>query len=314
MAFSPGDLMAIVANPIRPDRPGGDAVTYEPEFEAIKTEIARLDSLTGQSPNWAEILSNAITLLQSKGKDLTVASYLVLALFRNEGYAGLAAGLAFYRDFMTNCWETLYPELSRMRGRIGAVTWLNDRVSGAVTRKAATAGDNESAKACAEFGNDAPSLGDLRRSLDDAVRASAPAAQAAAAAGSTAAGAAGAAVDSPDAAMRSIRNLGAEARRVAEYLVRTDPGSTVPYLVTRGLAWGSIRQLPPDKDGVTQFPAPDANIQMGWEKMVQAGQWAALLADAEPRIITTPLWLDINYHVALALENLGHAEARDALT
>lgn len=324
MAISAGDLTAIAATPIQPDQPGGAAVTYEPEFEAIKGEIAKIDSLKGETPNWGDVQSNALILLRTKSKDLTVASYFVLSLFRTDGYAGLAGGLAFYRDLLTNFWDTLFPEVARMRGRVAAVSWMNERVAGAITRKAATSSDHEAVKGCVEalngingvvaekFGADAPSLGDLRRGLEDASRASAPAAAPAAAPAGSSSGSA-AAVDSPDAALRVLRNVGNEARRALEYLLKTDPGSTIPYLTSRGLAWGSIRQLPPDRDGVTAFPPPDGTVAAGWNTMVQGGQWAALLADAEPRIITQPLWLDINYHVALALENLGHDEAREAM-
>ncbi len=325
MALSATELSALAVAPIRPDKPEGDPVTYEPEYEIIKGEIAKIDSLTGETPSWGEIETQSIAILKSKSKDLTVASYLLLSLFQKDGYKGLQAGLTLYNEMITAFWDTLYPELKRMRGRVGAVTWVNERLSTAISRKGATSSDSEATKASLElftrlsalvdekFGQDAPSLGDLRRALEEAGRDATPRqAPAAPAAGASAAGAA-VVVDSPDAVFKVLRSVGAEVRKVVDYLVKNDPGSPVPYLASRGTAWASIKELPQNVDGVTQFPAPDGNVARNWENLVAGGQWQPLLQDTEWRILVTPLWFDVNYHVALALENLGHDQARAAM-
>lgn len=329
MPFSSAELAPLGVIPIREDKPGGDSVVYEPEFEQIRAEIAKIDSLTGEIPDWNGVASLGVTLLSSKAKDLTVAGYLVLGLFRTGGYPGLVSGLDICRDLITNFWETMYPEISRMRGRAAALSWMDERVSAAVTRTPPTTSDHELVKAAVEsmkalyavvnekFADAAPSIGELRRSLDDAMRIStptaAPVAASAAASGAAASGAP-ATIDSPDAAYRVFRNAGNEIRRAAEYLIKLDPASPVPYLAQRGAAWSAIRELPADKDGLTQFSAPDANVPANWDKLMAAGEWKGLLEDTEWRLTASPFWIDINYYVALALENLGHEAAARVVT
>jgi type VI secretion system protein VasJ len=326
MAFTPSEVAPLGTSPITPEKPGGEPVTYEPEFEAIKNEIAKIDSLKGETPDWNQVVTLATTILGTKSKDLTVAGYATLGYFRVAGYAGVAAGLQLNRDLLVTFWDQLYPEVARMRGRVAALNWVNERLAAAIARKPATASDHEAVKAAMEqfkalnetigekFTGDSPSMGDLRRSLEEALRTSTPAA-APAAASATSAAASGApqAIDSPDAAYRVIRNAGGDIRRAAEFLVKQDPASPVPYLAQRGVAWAALRELPQDKDGLTQFPPPDPNVPANWDRLVEQAQWKGLLEDTEWRLTNNPLWLDINYYVVLALENLGHEAAAHAV-
>jgi len=330
MPFSPAELAPLGTTPIAPDRPGGESVVYEPEFEAIKAEIEKIDSVSGAIPDFNNVVSLGTAILAGKSKDLTVSGYLTLGLFRTSGFPGLAGGLTLCRDLVANFWDSFYPEPNRMRGRVAALSWVNDRLAGAVPKVTPTPADHEAVKAALEayksldatvsdkFGAEAPSFGDLRRALDDAVRMSEPTAApvaAAPAAGGTSAAATGpATIDSPDAAYRVFRNAGTEIRRAAEYLIKQDPASPVPYLAQRGAAWAPIRELPADKEGVTQFNPPDANVSANWEKLMEAGEWKGLLEDTEWRLTASPFWLDINYFAALALENLGHEAAARAVT
>jgi type VI secretion system protein VasJ len=330
MPFSIPELAPLGTSPISPDRPGGESVVYEPEFEAIKAEIEKIDSVKGDVPDFHKLVGLGTAILATKSKDLTVSGYLALGLFRTSGFPGLADGLTVCRDIVANFWDQLYPEPARMRGRVAAMTWINDRLGGAIPKVTPTASEHEAVKAVLEaykalnetvaekFGNDAPSFGDLRRAIDDAVRMStpeaAPAAAAPAASGGTAPAAGPATIDSPDAAYRVFRNAGTEIRRAAEYLIKQDPSSPVPYLAQRGAAWAPIRELPQDKDGITQFNPPDSNVAANWEKLMETGEWLALLNDTEWRLTASPFWLDINYYVALALENLGHDAAAQAVT
>jgi type VI secretion system protein VasJ len=173
-----------------------------------------------------------------------------------------------------------------------------------------------------KFSDDAPVLSDVRRALEEAKRVasdlaapraapqpSAP--SAASAAGS--APAAAVAIDSPDAALRVLVTAGNDVKRAAVFLIQKDPSSPVPYLVTRGIVWGMVRDLPPHTDGVTPFPAPDPNLTVAWTAMADAGNWQALLVEAEQRLFGNPLWLDINRFVVRALEGLGHSAAHRAV-
>lgn len=325
------EIAALGRTPIREDNPAGEPVTYDPDFEAIKVEIAKLDSAAGTQPDYASIVSLSTGILTSKSKDLTVACYLAHALFQRHGYPALREGLELCRELIANYWEKLYPEQKRMRARVGAITWLNERMAAAIGRRPPTAADAErldqtlealtpfAATLGEKFGDDAPSLGDLRRAIEDAKRLlpsnqpPPPAASAAAPAAGAAPAAAATVLDSPDAAIKVLVAAGNDAKRAAIFLIQKDPASPVPYLVSRGVVWGMIRELPPNTDGVTPFPAPDPGLAAAWNGMADAGNWASLLLEAEQRLWGSPFWLDISRFVARALDGLGHAAARRAV-
>ncbi|MFN0151299.1 MAG: type VI secretion system protein TssA [bacterium] len=330
MAEAVLDVALLGRSPIREDNPAGEPVTYDPDFEAIKIEIAKLDSAAGTPPDYAKIVSLSTAILTAKSKDLTVACYLAHALFQRHGYAALREGFDLCRELLASHWENLFPEQKRMRARVGAMTWLNERAAAAVERRAPTAADAAALDSAIEglsqltstiaekFADDTPSTGELRRALEEAKRllpsnAPPPSAAPAAAPSAMAAPPAAIAIDSADAAIKALLAAGDDAKRAALFLIQNDPGSPVPYLISRGVVWGVIRELPPNTDGVVPFPAPDQGLVLAWTGMADAGNWSALLFEAEQRFWGSPFWLDINRFVSRALDGLGHADARRAV-
>ncbi|MCH9687463.1 MAG: type VI secretion system ImpA family N-terminal domain-containing protein, partial [Deltaproteobacteria bacterium] len=114
--------------PISDAKPGGDNASYEPEYEALRVEVGKLDSPTGGDVDWEAVARQGQALLTGKSKDLLVASYYAYALLETEKLAGLAVGLAVVHGTLDKFWETMFPPLKRKRGRGNALGWLIGRL------------------------------------------------------------------------------------------------------------------------------------------------------------------------------------------
>lgn len=81
---------------------------------------------------WAIVADTAMELLSGQGKDLEIAAWLVEALVRHEGFAGLRDGLRVITGIVQNHWEGSFPELDEdgIEGKVSAIAGLNG--SGAV--------------------------------------------------------------------------------------------------------------------------------------------------------------------------------------
>lgn len=119
--------------PIPGDNPSGADVSFEPEFEALEGELQKMSSPSASGGvDWKKIAHLAETILETKSKNLLVASYMNFALLKTEGLRGLSDGIHVLREMLETHWETLYPPKKRMRGRVNAVTWWADKVEAAI--------------------------------------------------------------------------------------------------------------------------------------------------------------------------------------
>lgn len=115
--------------PIHPESPAGSDIRYDPDFEALQTEIDKLSSPSSiDGVDWKKASDYAARILSEKSKDLTVASYLAVSQVHLNGIDGLDAGVTILRDLLKHYWETLFPPKKRMRGRIGAIYFWMEKI------------------------------------------------------------------------------------------------------------------------------------------------------------------------------------------
>jgi type VI secretion system protein ImpA len=76
-------------------------------------------------PDWRKVQQTAVQAITEKSKDLQAAAYLIEALVRLHGFAGLRDGFRLTRELIEKFWDTLYPRADE---------------EGVVTRVAALAG------------------------------------------------------------------------------------------------------------------------------------------------------------------------------
>jgi type VI secretion system protein ImpA len=67
------------------------------------------ETASDQRPDWRPILDKAPKVLAEQSKDLEVTGWLIEALVRQHGYAGLRDGLRLARELSENFWDHLYP-------------------------------------------------------------------------------------------------------------------------------------------------------------------------------------------------------------
>lgn len=322
-------VKALGSTPVSAEAPAGASARYEPEFERIGAEVAKLESVNPSEVDWKAVVADATAILKSKSKDLLVAAYLCRGLFATDGYAGLAAGLGVMRDLAATFWEPLFPP--RPRARAGAAEWIAAKVAPAVAARAPAPGEagavTEAAAAldaldrllAEKLADQAPSLGDLRRALKEHAKGAQQAAQPAAApprpqgAATAAAAAAPATVASDVDLQKAVKACQESLRTIAAYQRGKAPEDPAAYLTLRYAAWLGITQPPPDTGGVTQIrePAPDRLAALS--AMLAGGAHAELVEQAEGSVTRLPFWLDAHRYAVLGLEGLGHADAAQAV-
>jgi type VI secretion system protein ImpA len=67
------------------------------------------DAASGDGPDWRPVLENATRALAERTKDLEIAAYLIEALVRQHGFAGLRDGFRLTRELVERYWDVLYP-------------------------------------------------------------------------------------------------------------------------------------------------------------------------------------------------------------
>ncbi|MEE9382657.1 MAG: type VI secretion system protein TssA [Nannocystaceae bacterium] len=164
--------------PIAAEAPAGEDAKYNPAHEEVREQVARLDSATAADVDWKRVGLLCHEILQNTSKDILIACYLVRAEHRRDGLAGLARGLDLVASLLDQYWETCFPALKRMRGRVSAIQWLvtqcGQLLEGAVvseTRRPAVASLRASADRLArvsrsQFAEHCPALGPLLEGIE----------------------------------------------------------------------------------------------------------------------------------------------------
>ncbi|TWT44290.1 hypothetical protein RAS1_07000 [Phycisphaerae bacterium RAS1] len=340
MAFEHDPIVALGKDPIRADGPAGDPVRYDTDFEQLQAQLDRLGSLTGEEVQWSTVVDLATQILQKKSKDLLVLTYLVLGIFNQNGYAGLAAGLDTYNEFLKNFWEKCYPKVKPPHGRFNSVQYLIDKLlpsieikSGQIKREP-TAGEKPAVHKCAELGDQLsttvtacfrefgpdqqPAIAQFVRALkslrdkvgplvDPKAAAAAAAAAAAPAAGAAPAGEGGAAPAAGGGGMAvpetfaSAQQATQTVVKIAKYLFTQDNKDARAYRLARAVHFGGLPA--PPKSGL--LPPPPKPRRDAFDKMIGDGEWAQLLTETENQFLLTPLWIDMQRYIASALKALG---------
>lgn len=141
--MSTQDAIAARARALLEPVPGADAAgtnaAYDPRFDAVRTEIGKLDSVAGGAIDWAKVASGCHELLTSVTKDFLLASQQVVALLELEQWTGLAVGLAVVEGMYTTWWDAGFPPVARARARANALDWLVARLEIDLAARAASA-------------------------------------------------------------------------------------------------------------------------------------------------------------------------------
>ncbi|MFV1951810.1 MAG: type VI secretion system protein TssA [Nitrospinota bacterium] len=313
-------LTQLGSQPISAQKPAGTPVREDMDFDLLQQEVQKLSSITGGVVDWAEIVRLGQSILTSKSKDLLVASYLCLGLFRRNGYEGLETGLTLYGDLIGNFWETLYPEMKRKRGRISAISWLSEYIGKEINKTKVSPADMEILRRCEEevkrittlledkLAQDSPGLYELGRAIKDkigeasvqvqekVVKKSAPEPKTAAIPAEVAS------VSDAEKVLRESKNM---ILRVAAFFRKDNPENPIPYRLARSMLWDTIQSLPPNTNGKTQIPAIPPHHLESHRQLLDSGNREEILDQSESRFIGMIFWIDLQRHIDQAMSELG---------
>ena len=134
------DVEAIL-QPIAGGNPAGKDVRDGKDCDVLK-EARRQEEVLSQGDwqrdvkvaDWPKAIQIATKILTEQSKDLQVATWLVEALIKRHGFAGLRDGLKILRGLHANFWDGLYPvvEDGDLEYRSGKLDALNNLLPFAV--------------------------------------------------------------------------------------------------------------------------------------------------------------------------------------
>jgi type VI secretion system protein ImpA len=140
--FPSGAFDAILA-PLAPDAPCGPALRHDPVFTDIRLAREEDDpSLPmGQwerplkCADWARIAQLCRDVLATRSKDVQIAAWLVEAMLRQDGLAGLRDGLRLFAALLERYWPQLHPAIDEdgdLDARLAPFEWLNESLGTSV--------------------------------------------------------------------------------------------------------------------------------------------------------------------------------------
>jgi len=125
-------------DPISADRPAGEDLRWTPEWDRIKEARRADDGLnTGKwqrrdrkRAEWPLVQQLATALLQSRSKDLQLATWLTEANVKLHGFLGLREGLHLVRELMIRFWDAgLFPPIEEgPQDRSAPFEWMNEKL------------------------------------------------------------------------------------------------------------------------------------------------------------------------------------------
>lgn len=304
--------------PIHPDEPIGYDITYEDDFETIKTELGKLSGT-----DTALIMRASERLLKNSAKDLRVAAYYAYASLRQRGAVGFSDGLELICSLLKFYPQDIWPKRSTQRR--SALEWLaTDKVIDALVT-----GDLSQHKDLKQIlsalillqisllewdEENIPNLLPLFQQLEIALTAQKkPMPQLVEAANTivsveTNQGTTQSInVQTPDASISSSKMLLDQTRIMAAYLRQQENGYWAAYKMIRAIRWGMIHSVPPSVDGKTRLKPPRVDLQASLKRLVSEKKWLDLLELVDIAFLegANQYWLDLQYYAWLGQKSLG---------
>ena len=338
------DITALVSSPVSEDSPAGFDAKYEPEYEALNAEIAKLSSVSQSTPiSWQAVADNGEAILARKSKDITVATYVAVALMHNEGAQGFIDGANLLCGLCENFWEEAFPPKTKLRRRLNAYEWWHDRALNQLKKEGQTPITAQLAAEMTDAANRLDStvaalMEDAQplRDITEAIRAipllpeeppkdpesqvpvqkqteqtpSAPEKPAKQTADQPAQESAPIKASEVNDVAASLAAFVDSACAYAFILRSEDPANALAWQLPRIALWCKIVALPPDDGtGQTMVPSPDAQRIEAAERLLTGKNWLKAALAADDLFLSYPLCIDLQRIADEALANLGSAFA-----
>jgi type VI secretion system protein ImpA len=115
-----------------------DAEKRALDYQMLSEEEREFESLP-DAPDWRFILNSAIEVIADRSKDLWVTAWLIEALVRKEGFAGLRDGFRLARELCERYWDGIHPRPDEEDGEditttVSQLSSLNEILKGPIER------------------------------------------------------------------------------------------------------------------------------------------------------------------------------------
>src|SRR5262249_10162978 len=110
------------------------------------------------------------------------------------------------------------------------------------------------------------------------------------------------ATDSPENARASLQGLRDGRLQAAAVIRAAAPIHRPPYRLVRQAIWEEILDTPANNAGQLEFGAVDLAFVQQLEDQLNKGEYAPVIEQSEARLLSDPLWLDLNFLTVRAME------------
>ena len=307
--------------PINPDKPTGEDLTYHDTFQDIKEQIAKISGI-----DYSFVIIESENLLKRSSKDIRVATYYCLARLYQDGVEGFAEGLEILACLLDKFGPLIYP--SRPNIRKNAIEWLtNARFIEQLTQLQPISDEylsriiialSQIDSSCqklfdSETPNQStppPNLSALVHFFGNIAKQPVKTTNEEQPPQATANPVPVSEVQQSNVEIKisSQRDLLDQARKMAAFLRENPEGYLAAGRFLRVIRWDMIVDLPPvDSKGKTRLPAPRAELKQNINRLILQKQWSTLFERVESAFMESAnhFWLDLQRASVLALKKMG---------
>jgi type VI secretion system protein VasJ len=158
--------------------PAGQVARFDPRYEQVLAEIAKLDSPSAAGVEWRLVVEQGSAILRGLSKDLLIGAHVAHGLHQLGGLEGCATGVELLAGLVERYWPMLYPEAKRPRARANALASFIERAVPLLGRTSVCARDRDALESAhtagvrlamlvsERMGADAPACRPLVEALD----------------------------------------------------------------------------------------------------------------------------------------------------
>ncbi|RXJ93914.1 hypothetical protein CRV00_08490 [Malaciobacter molluscorum] len=117
-----------ILNPIDDKSIVGEDFKYNDSFLLIEQEIDKTHSAYFDgNTDWELVLNNSYELLNTKSKDLKIATWWIYSIWKKDSFLGLEKNLTIYINFIRSFNDNLYPK--SLKAKINTITWFEETIT-----------------------------------------------------------------------------------------------------------------------------------------------------------------------------------------
>lgn len=289
------DTVEALLRPFDGEQRAGEDPRRTEEFEPIAAELAKIEGVDQETPDWSLVVETSARFLREVGKDLRCAIYWGIGRVCIEGGEAIQSGVLLIRRLLEEFGAECHPR--RARARASALAWLAERaeVELAATQFTMTqaelralTGDIETCtRLVVEADGDPASFNRLRSAIETNVALKL----------------------SEEEAVAEVRGRFAPEFADLALTMLEHPGVTantaLGMRLRRFVCWNTI---PSASDRVYTCEIAAGHAE-SLRELLSGKQWEELLAESEALFVTSPWWLDLTYFTVVAAQRTMEPDA-----